>query len=112
MQFGDQRLRRRRGEFDRGSQGNARHRYAALGILFEHAFSFVDEAEGVLEKNPEGRIAMTRVTLRPAVEFAAPPSQALITELHHLAHEKCFSPNSARTEVSNEPRQEPSPRGE
>jgi len=30
---------------------------------------YVDDAEGVLEKNSEGRMAVTRVTLRPAVEF-------------------------------------------
>src|SRR6266568_195812 len=34
---------------------------------------YVDDAEGVLERNSEGRMAMTRVTLRPAVEFAADP---------------------------------------
>ncbi|HMH18001.1 MAG TPA: OsmC family protein [Burkholderiales bacterium] len=65
---------------------------------------YVDEAEGVLEKNSEGRVAMTRVTLRPAVEFAAPPSPEVLAELHHKAHEKCFIANSVRTEVVVEPR--------
>ena len=31
--------------------------------------SYVDEAEGVLEKGADGRIAITRVTLRPRVEW-------------------------------------------
>ena len=66
---------------------------------------YVDDAEGVLEKNPEGRTAMTRVTLRPAVEFAVPPSASVLAELHHQAHEKCFIANSVRTEVIIEPQQ-------
>jgi len=36
---------------------------------------YVDNAEGVLEKNSEGRMAMTRVTLRRG-RIAAPPSPA------------------------------------
>jgi len=66
---------------------------------------YVDEAEGVLEKNSEGRRAMTRITLRPAVEFAVPPSPAILAELHHEAHEKCFIANSVRTEVIVKPQQ-------
>lgn len=65
---------------------------------------YVDEAEGVLEKNSEGRMAMTRVTLRPAVEFAEPPLPAVLAKLHHKAHEKCFIANSVRTQVIVEPR--------
>ena len=65
---------------------------------------YVDEAEGLLEKNSEGRVAMTRVTLRPAVEFDAPPSPEVLAELHHKAHEKCFIANSVNTEVLIEPR--------
>jgi len=65
---------------------------------------YVDVAEGVLEKNSEGRMAMTRVTLRPAVEFAVPPSPAVLAQLHHKAHEKCFIANSVRTQVIIEPR--------
>jgi len=64
-----------------------------------------DEAEGVLEKNAEGRVAVTRVTLRPAVEFDAPPPPEVLAELHHKAHEKCFIANSVKTEILIEPRQ-------
>jgi organic hydroperoxide reductase OsmC/OhrA len=63
-----------------------------------------DEAEGTLEKNAEGRMAVTRVILRPAVEFDAPPSPKVLAELHHKAHEKCFIANSVKTEVVIEPR--------
>jgi len=65
---------------------------------------YVDDAEGVLEKNAEGRTAMTRVILRPAVEFEVPPSPEVLAELHHKAHEKCFIANSVRAEVIIEPR--------
>jgi organic hydroperoxide reductase OsmC/OhrA len=63
-----------------------------------------DEAEGVLEKNAEGRMAVTRVILRPAVEFDAPLSPEVLAELHHKAHERCFIANSVKTEIVIEPR--------
>ena len=62
-----------------------------------------DDAEGVLEKNAEGRMAVTRVTLRPAVEFDALPSPKVLAELHHKAHQKCFIANSVKTEIVIEP---------
>lgn len=63
--------------------------------------NYVDEAEGVMEKNPAGKIAMTRVTLRPRVGWAGePPDEAGIADLHHRAHEACFIANSVTTEVT------------
>ena len=61
--------------------------------------SYVDEADGVLG-DLDGRQAMTRVTLRPRVEWGgeAPPDEK-IAELHHQAHEACFIANSVKTEV-------------
>lgn len=68
--------------------------------------SYIDEAEGVLAKDGEGRMAMTVVTLRPRIAFSGDkqPSQADIDELHHKSHEACFIANSVRTEVRVEPR--------
>jgi organic hydroperoxide reductase OsmC/OhrA len=66
---------------------------------------YVDEASGVLARNGEGAVMMTRVTLRPAVSFSgAPPAAAEHAKLHHEAHEKCFIANSVRSEVVCEPR--------
>jgi organic hydroperoxide reductase OsmC/OhrA len=66
--------------------------------------SYVDEAEGVMEKDAEGRIAMTRVTLRPRVEWSGDgPDAAAIAELHHRAHQACFIANSVKTGVTVEP---------
>ncbi|MBC7796635.1 MAG: OsmC family protein [Pyrinomonadaceae bacterium] len=63
--------------------------------------SYEDDAEGVLGKNEEGKLAMTRVTLKPKVNFGGEriPSREDIDELHHLAHEKCFIANSVKTKI-------------
>ena len=64
---------------------------------------YVDEAEGVLEKRADGKMAMTRVTLRPRVTWAGdPPDDAAIADLHHRAHEACFIANSVTTAVTVE----------
>ncbi len=66
---------------------------------------YADEASGVLEKNVEGRMAMTRVTLRPAVKFTGrQPSAQEHAQLHERAHDKCFIANSVKTAVTVEPR--------
>jgi len=65
---------------------------------------YVDRASGVLEKNAEGRLAMTRVTLKPSVTFSGTqPSQTEVRTLHERAHAKCFIANSVKTEVVIEP---------
>ncbi len=61
---------------------------------------YLDEAEGVLEKRADGRMAMTRVTLRPRVGWGStPPDAEAIADLHHRAHEACFIANSVTSEV-------------
>src|SRR3954452_7140839 len=65
--------------------------------------SYVDEAEGVLDKRADGKIAMTRVTLRPRLAWSGEaPGKAAIADLHHRAHEACFIANSVNTEVTIE----------
>ena len=70
--------------------------------------TYEDQAEGVMERNALGKLAMTRVTLRPRVVFAGPaqPDRAQLGALHHQAHAECFIANSVRTEVICEPRQD------
>jgi len=66
---------------------------------------YVDEAEGVLENRPDGKMAMTRVTLHPRITWAgSPPDEAAIADLHHRAHEACFIANSVMSEVTVVPR--------
>lgn len=64
--------------------------------------SYEDDAEGVLGKDEEGKLAMTKVTLKPKVNFGGEhlPSREQIDELHHLAHEKCFIANSVKTKIT------------
>jgi len=67
--------------------------------------SYEDQAEGVLAKDAEGRMAMTLVTLHPNVAFSGDktPSADEIAQLHHKAHEACFIANSVKSEVRIEP---------
>ena len=60
-----------------------------------------DAAVGTMAKNAESKLAMTKVTLRPVVEFSAErrPTQQELDAMHHGAHEQCYIANSVRTEV-------------
>ncbi len=68
--------------------------------------SYADDAEGVMAKDAAGRLAITRVTLRPLVRFSGArlPDQAALAALHHAAHAECFIAHSVRSEVVIEPR--------
>ncbi len=79
-----------------------------LSIAAKRKFSvtrYFDAASGVMEKNAEGKVAMTTVTLRPDVAFAGErmPTRAEIDKLHHEAHDACFIANSVKTDVRCEP---------
>jgi organic hydroperoxide reductase OsmC/OhrA len=66
---------------------------------------YVDAAVGVMARNEQGKLAMTRVTLRPAVTFSGEhrPSRDELDQLHHKAHEECYIANSVKTDVVCEP---------
>ena len=71
------------------------------GIVVEY---YEDEAVGAMERIAPGKMAITRVTLRPRIAFGeAAPDKAKLDELHHQAHEACFIANSVRTEITIEP---------
>ena len=63
--------------------------------------SYEDEAVGHLEKNAAGKMAITRVDLRPKIVFggAKQPSEADLDALHDKAHKECFIANSVTTDV-------------
>ncbi len=67
--------------------------------------SYRDEAEGELGPIGEGREAMARVVLRPAIRFSGEriPSEEEVGALHREAHRLCYIANSVRTEVTVEP---------
>ena len=63
--------------------------------------SYADEAFGVMEKNADGKLAFTRITLRPRIAFSGnkQPTAEELAALHHTAHEECFIANSLKCEV-------------
>jgi len=68
--------------------------------------SYEDDAVGYMEKNVEGKLAITRCVLRPQIRFGGPTAPAAdeITKMHEHAHHECFIANSVRTEITVEPR--------
>ena len=79
-----------------------------LSIAAQRGFCvdrYVDAASGVMSRNAAGKLAMTRVTLRPDVAFAGEklPTRDEILAMHHAAHDDCFIANSVTTDVACEP---------
>jgi len=70
---------------------------------------YFDKAIGVMDKNREGKLAMTLVTLKPAVSFSGEtlPTTEQIEKMHHQAHQECFIANSVKTEIRCEPVHDP-----
>lgn len=70
---------------------------AARGLVVD---SYNDHAAGTLDQDERGRLAMTRIVLRPRIAFAGrqPDSQELAA-LHHEAHARCYIANSLRGEI-------------
>lgn len=66
---------------------------------------YLDQALGIMARDDAGRLAMTRVTLKPDASFAGHPvpTREQIDQLHHEAHQACFIANSVRTSVRCEP---------
>lgn len=75
---------------------------AKRGFVVEH---YRDAAVGLLDKDASGKLAMTRVTLRPEAVFGGDtrPDGAQLLALHHETHELCFIARSVKTEVCCEP---------
>ena len=78
------------------------HLAARRGLVVD---SYRDEAIGVMSKDAAGKLAMTRVTLRPHVRFGGSklPTAEDVAVIHHHAHEECFIARSVKTEVRCEP---------
>lgn len=63
--------------------------------------NYVDEAIGLMEKGENGKIAVTKVTLRPKITFDGEkrPDADEISRLHQRSHHDCFIANSIKSEV-------------
>ncbi|MCF4174354.1 OsmC family protein [Vibrio sp. McD22-P3] len=66
--------------------------------------SYIDKAVGILAENEAGRMAVTKVILRPDVVFSGErvPTREQLEKMHHLSHENCFIANSVKTEIMTE----------
>ena len=65
---------------------------------------YADDAVGHMEKNADGKLAITKVQLHPKLKFSSDnqPTDKDLDEMHHFAHENCFIANSVKTEVTVE----------
>lgn len=83
------------------------HMLFALSHLSKAGFiadSYEDAAEGVMERRADGKVALTKVTLRPTITFKdSTPSAEEYARVHHEAHEECYIANSVNFEVVVEP---------
>jgi len=79
------------------------HMLTFLSIAAKRRFvvdSYSDTAEGVMENNGDGRLAVTRAVLNPRVTYAGTaPDRAAEEAMHHAAHDQCFLANSVRTTI-------------
>jgi organic hydroperoxide reductase OsmC/OhrA len=71
---------------------------AQRGYVVDH---YRDHALGVMDSNADGKMAMTTITLRPAIAFSGQvrPDAAQLDALHHEAHDRCYIANSIKAEV-------------
>ncbi len=79
-----------------------------LSMAVERKFRvdrYFDAASGIMEKNANGKLFVSVVTLRPQVQFSGEhlPTRDDIDAMHHAAHEDCFIANSVKTQVLCEP---------
>jgi organic hydroperoxide reductase OsmC/OhrA len=62
-----------------------------------------DHPLGEMERDANGKVAMTKIRLRPAIAFAGTrPDAAQLATLHHEAHEQCYVANSLKCEITVE----------
>ena len=81
------------------------HMLTFLAIACKQKFvleKYEDEAVGHMEKNAEGKLAITKVELHPKIIWGGEnePTAEELEKLHHAAHDNCFIANSVKTEVT------------
>lgn len=69
---------------------------AKRGLVIDR---YEDAPHGTLETK-DGKAWLTTITLAPRVTWQGePPAAAVIDELHHQAHQRCYIGNSLRSEI-------------
>ncbi|UCE61267.1 MAG: OsmC family protein [Phycisphaerales bacterium] len=63
--------------------------------------TYTDDAVGYLEKNEDGKLAVTRIVLHPKITFGGEnkPDEAQLADMHAHAHAACLIANSLRASV-------------
>lgn len=80
------------------------HMLFFLSLAQQQGFTvdaYRDAALGTLDKDADGKLAMTLITLRPAITFsgARTPSASDLAALHHAAHERCYVASSLKAAI-------------
>jgi organic hydroperoxide reductase OsmC/OhrA len=72
---------------------------AKSGFMIE---TYSDKAVAILDKNEEGRTAITQIDLFPQIEFLGTkiPTTEELKVLHERAHRNCFIASSIKTKVN------------
>ncbi|HJU24153.1 MAG TPA: OsmC family protein [Casimicrobiaceae bacterium] len=74
---------------------------AKRGVVIDQ---YVDDAEGFMEKDADGRMAVTRVVLHPRIVIDdRVASRDDVVAMHDEAHHACYIANSVKTLVTCEP---------
>jgi organic hydroperoxide reductase OsmC/OhrA len=63
--------------------------------------SYTDEAVGLLEKDSDGKLALTKIILRPRIAFSGEKrsTEQELEQLSQAAHDACFIANSIKSQV-------------
>lgn len=83
------------------------HMLTFLSIAAKNRFvvdRYIDDPVGIMEQTADGKIWITKVTLKPRISFSGDkkPDRAKLEKMHHQSHEQCFIANSVKTEVITE----------
>jgi organic hydroperoxide reductase OsmC/OhrA len=74
---------------------------AKRGVVIDE---YVDEAEGFMEKDADGRMSVTRVVLHPRIVMGhRAASKDDVVAMHDEAHHACYIANSVKTLITCEP---------
>lgn len=91
------------------SAASSCHMLVFLYVAYKAGFvidSYIDDAVATMDRNEQGRLAITRIVLRPAIVFSGrQPTTAELDALHHAAHDDCYIANSIKAEIVVEPPQ-------
>lgn len=64
--------------------------------------SYIDDATATLDKNDDGKLAVTVIDLKPKIVFSGEkiPDEEKLKSLHEKAHRNCFIANSIKSKVN------------